>query len=338
MVTINDVSRRAGVSIATVSRVINKPEVVDSKTRELVIDAIARLGYRPNQVARGLASRSSRTIGVVVNNFSTTYYGRMLDGVDRALSPLGYKTIAESSREASQGEREAWLSLLDRQCEAVVVHSDNLEDDELAMLLDRHPTCVLMNRFLKSHPDRSIYLDNVRGGSLAAEHLLKHGHREIAMISGPSTFYEANDRASGFAETLRKDGVELAPELTVDCNFLERSGREAMAQLLNAGRKFTALFCHSDEIAAGALDTCRQHGIDVPGDLSIIGFDDMDVARHLTPKLTTIRQPLTEIGEAAGLLAHAFATQSNPEKPITKVFVAELVERASVATVNPTGS
>lgn len=334
MVTIMDVSRYAGVSTATVSRVINKPEVVDAKTRDLVADAIAHLGYRPNQVARGLASRSSRTIGVVVNNFSATYYGRMLDGVERALRPLGYKTIAESSREASEGEREAWFSLMDRQCEAVVIHSDNLADDELSLLLDRYPTSVLMNRFLASHPKRSIYLDNVRGGALAALFLIDKGHREMAMICGPASFYEANDRAHGFQEALGQAGLTLDADLVVNSNFREFGGLEAMAILLDTGKPFTALFCHNDEMAAGALETCRRRGIGVPEEISIIGFDDLDVARHMTPKLTTIRQPLAEIGEAAGLTAHALATRTEPVTPIKRVFVAEIVERASVTRPN----
>ena len=132
MVTILQVSRQAGVSTATVSRVINNPEVVGIRTRERVQEVIERLGYRPNLVARDLASRSSRTIGVVINNFSSVYYGLMLEGVELALRKVGYKTIAESSQATSEGERQAWFSLLDRQCDGVVVHSDNLEDDELA--------------------------------------------------------------------------------------------------------------------------------------------------------------------------------------------------------------
>jgi len=331
MVTIQDVSRYAGVSTATVSRVINKPEIVDAKTRDVVADAIAHLGYRPNRVARGLASRASRTIGVVINNFSSTYYGRMLDGVERALRPLGYMTIAESSREVSEGEREAWFSLMDRQCEAVVVHSDNLDDAELGALLDRYPSAVLMNRYLASHPDRSIFLDNVRGGALAARHLIANGHRTIAMISGPESFYEANDRTRGFIDAMAAAGLAFDPQLEIRSDFRERGGQGAMDGLLERGRPFTALFCHNDEMAAGALESCRLHNVRVPEDVSIIGFDDLDVARYMSPKLTTIRQPLTEIGEAAGRLAHALANGLEPDASIKRVFEAEVVERASVA-------
>ena len=334
MVTIQDVSRYAGVSTATVSRVINKPEIVDAKTRNAVADAIAHLGYRPNRVARGLASRSSRTIGVVINNFSSTYYGRMLDGVERALRPLGYMTIAESSREVSEGEREAWFSLMDRQCEAVVVHSDNLDDAELGDLLEQFPASVLMNRYLASHPERSIFLDNVRGGALAARHLMAKGHRAIAMIGGPESFYEANDRARGFIGALLDAGLAFDPKLEIRSDFRESGGQAAMNGLLDSGRPFTAVFCHNDEMAAGVLEACRMRGARVPEDVSIVGFDDLDVARYLSPKLTTIRQPLTEIGESAGLLAHALATGSEPGASINRVFEAEVVERASVATLD----
>ncbi|MDX5595176.1 LacI family DNA-binding transcriptional regulator [Pseudovibrio sp. SPO723] len=337
MATIAQVAVKAGVSTATVSRALNKPEMVDAKTKAKVQEAVQSLGYRPNQVAQGLASRSSRTIGVVVNQFGSAYYGTMIDGAERALRKIGYKLIAESSGEAAEGERSAWQSLFDRQCEAVIVHSDALAEEELTGFMEKHPMSVLMNRHLPDYEDRCVYLDNVRGGALAAAHLVAKGHRKIATITGPFSYHEARDRLKGFEQQLAEAGIPLDPDLTAEGNFKDDMAFERMMALLNGPKEFTALFCQSDEMAAGAIEACRQKGLRIPDDISIIGFDDVDLARHLSPKLTTVRQPLREIGAAAGLLAHAVARKSPDIEGICRSFEAEVIERASVLDLN-TGS
>ena len=335
-VTMQDVARHAGVSSATVSRVLNRPGVVDEATRLQVRTAIETLRYRPNAVARGLASRSSRTIGIVINTFASPYYGAMLDGAEGALAALGYKAIVESSRERAEGEREAWLSLLDRQCEAVVVHSDNLDDAELAEWMERHPRAVLMNRKLGGFEPRCVHLDNRRGAALAADFLVRQGHERIAEVTGPDTFHEVRDREAGFADALRAAGILRDPSLFVRSDFQLEGGYAALVRLMDRpalGRP-TAIFLHNDDMAAGALEACRERGIRVPDDVSIMGFDDLAIARHLVPKLTTIRQPLTLIGAAAGRLAHAIAVDSPERDAIPRVFTAEVVERASVSVPN----
>ncbi|WP_180980928.1 LacI family DNA-binding transcriptional regulator [Pseudovibrio exalbescens] len=330
MATIAQVAQHAGVSTATVSRALNKPEMVDDATKAKVRAAVNALGYRPNQVAKGLASRCSRTIGVVVNQFGSAYYGTMIDGAEHALRNVGYKLIAESSGEAATGERSAWQSLFDRQCEAVIVHADVLSENEVAILMEQHPKSVLMNRLLPGYEERCIYLDNVRGGALAAQHLLDKGHQAIATITGPRSYYEAADRLVGFQQRLHAAGVPLDPALTMEGNFKDDLAFDRMMQLLESPKPFTAVFCQSDETAAGAIEACRQKGVRIPEDISLIGFDDVDLARHLSPKLTTIRQPLREIGAASGLLAHAIATASPEIKSVQKIFEAQIVERASV--------
>lgn len=330
MVTMADVARRAGVSKATVSRAFSQPEVVDKGTRAIVRAAVAELGYRPNEMARGLASRSSKTVGVVINRFDSPYYGALLAGAEKAIAAEGFKMLAESTHERAEGEREAWLSLLERQCEAVVIHSDSLDDDELSTWMASHPNSVLMNRFLPGFEDRSIHLDNQRGGALAATYLYDNGHRKIAMVTGPSRFYEVRDRSTGFFETLRGLGVEPT---VIESDFLVQGGYDSIDALLGRDPTITGVFFQNDEMALGAMEACHERGVVVPDDLSIIGFDDIPTARHLRPKLTTIRQPLGDIAAAAGRLAHALAVGTPDTSDIPRVFEAEVIERASVVEV-----
>ncbi len=332
MVTMVDVSKRAGVSTATVSRVLNNPDIVDEKTRKAVNEVIAQLGYRPNIVARDLASRSSRTVGVVINRFSAAYYGRMLDGVEAALAPLNFKTIAESSRETIDGERSALESLMSRQCDAIVLHSDLLSDEELSNLMVRNPNLVLMNRLVRGYEQQCVYLDNVRGGEIAAQYLVEKGHRDIAIVTGPKTFYEVADREEGFRAHFNGLGLDAEDCLTLESDFTYRGGHDAMKRVLDSGRSLSAVFFHNDEMAAGGLEYCRENNVSVPGDISVLGFDDVDIARYIFPKLTTIRQPLNPIGVAAGTLAHARA-MGMPTFELKKVFEAEVVERSSVSPI-----
>lgn len=330
MVTMADVARHAGVSKATVSRALNQPEVVDRETRAIVRAAIVQLDYRPNEIARGLASRSSKTVGVVIKRFDSLYYGALLDGAEKAIAAQGFKMLAESTRERAEGEREAWSSLLERQCEAVIVQCGCLDDDELSDWMRERPKSVLMNRYLAAFEDRCIHLDNRRGGALAATYLHGKGHRNIAMVTGPSNFYEVRDRTEGFTEALRDRGITPT---VIESDFLVQGGYDAVIPLLESDPSITGIFFQNDEMAAGAVEACRERGIIVPDDLSMIGFDDIPVARHLVPKLTTIRQPLRDIGAAAGNLAHALATGVTDTSGIQRVFEAEIVERASVMEV-----
>ena len=331
MVTMVDVARLAGVSKATVSRVFSRPHVVDQQTREAVQAAVAELRYRPNAMARGLASRSSQTVGVVINRFDSIYYGSLLDAAEKAIAAEGFKMLVESTSERVEGEREAWASLLERQCESVIIHADNMDDEELGQWMAEHPKSVLMNRFLPGFEDRCIHLDNCRGGALAANYLYDNGHRQIAMVTGPGKFYEVRDRSAGFTKALGR--YDLEP-IVVESDFLVQGGHDAIVHLLENETQITGVFFQNDEMAAGALEACRERGVDVPRDLSMIGFDDIPTSRHLMPKLTTIRQPLRAIGAATGRLAHALAVGAIDTSHIQHVFEAEVVERASVSPIN----
>lgn len=329
MVTILDVSRKAGVSTATVSRVLNHPDMVDENTRDLVRLASQELGYRPNRIARDLARRSSQSIGVVVNNFASPYYGVMLDGVDEALAASGWNVIAETSRETAAGELRAIQSLMDRQCDAIVVHADSLDDDALADLFRKNDKLVLMNRLLEPFGDRCVHLDNELGGRIAARHLIARGHTQIAVIAGPEMFHEVRARLDGFARAMKDAGLALPASRILRADFSLEGGKRALADLMQRESGVTAVFTHNDEMAVGAIEAAHEMGLSVPDDLSIIGFDDMKIASLARPALTTIGQPLRAIGAACGRLAHALSSQADTSK-IQRVFDAELIERETV--------
>ena len=327
----SDVSIAAGVSTATVSRVINHPEIVDTRTRDKVQAAIAALNYRRNEVARGLASQSSRTIGVVVNTFASTYFGRMIEGVSVALRELGFHAIVESSNLNVDGERRSIDSLISRQVDALIIYSYRLSDRDVGELMNSIPTMVLIDRQVSGFEGRCVSLDNKRGGATVARYLLDQGHEKIAMIEGHNFIGATELRSGGFTELLKEAGHPVAADNIVKSDFSFDGGRHAMKTLFESGQKFTAVYAQNDQMAAGAIDACREVGWKVPDDISIVGFDDLDVAYYASPKLTTVCCPLEKMGRCAAVLAHGLATdQSASLSSHQRIFVPEIVERESV--------
>lgn len=334
MATIHDVARAAGVSTATVSRVVNHPERVDPTTRRRVEDVILEYKYRPNQIARGLARKSSRTIGVVVNWFGPEYYGTMLDGAVAALRPLKYHAIAESSRQSPDGELQAHESLLARQCEAVILHSGLLDDDALAKLLKEHENTIVMNRRVPGFEDRCVYFDNREGGRKAAHYLIDKGHQRVAMVTGPTKFHETVERRDGFLHGLAEQGHSIPNDWIVESDFSVDGGVKAMEALLELPEQPSAVFFQNDEMVAGALETCRRRRMRVPEDISFLGFDGIQIAKLLSPQLSTVVQPLFDIGRTAALMAHALAKkQAMPKENSQRVFMPKVVERDSVMSL-----
>ena len=331
MVTMSDVSIAAGVSTATVSRVINHPEIVDTRTRDKVQAAITALNYRRNEVARGLASQSSRTIGVVVNTFASTYFGRMMEGVSVALREQGFHTIVESSNLNVDGERRSIDSLVSRQVDALIIYSFRLSDKEVGELMSSLPTMVLIDRQVSGFEERCVTLDNEQGGATVARYLLDRGHEKIAMIEGHDFIDGTALRSKGFTDILKEAGHPVAADCILKGDFSFNVGYQAMQALIKSEQKFTAVFAHNDQMAAGAIDACREARISVPDDVSIIGFDDLDVAYYTSPKLTTVCFPLEMMGRSAAVLAHSLATDKAASMSThQRVFVPEIVERESV--------
>ena len=273
-------------------------------------------------------------IGIITNTFESPYYGRMVERASNFLLVRGYHSIVQSNAKSKTGELDAWMSLEACECDGLIIHSNSLTDEELVQLLELYPKSVLMNRYLPQYEERCVYLDNIYGGQLAGSHLVEMGHKNIAMVTGPNSFFEVKERTAGFIEALSSHTPGLEPKLVIEGDFMLEGGANAIRTIVDSEQQITAVFFHNDDMAFGALEQCRLTGINVPNDLSIIGYDDLLPCRHTSPTLTSIHQPLKRIGEAAAMLIHEML--SDEEWPRIKgetnrtLFKPVLAERESV--------
>ena len=296
MATIYEVSKLAGVSLATVSRVMNDSGRVTSKTRDKVIAAMQELDYRPNTVAQSLASNRSNCVGVLVSEVYGPVFGELLSGIEDELSQSGKFTLFATGHSDAEKEREAINFLISRNCDALILHVEALSDEYLLAQQNGELPFVLVNRSVPGLEDSCIVLDNEKGGYDAAEFLLGQGHRDIAYISGPLDWSDASLRLTGHKRAVEENGQRFDERLLVEGDYSEAAGGDAMQQLLDADIPFTAVVCANDDMAAGVLEIARANGISVPEDLSIVGFDNSPVSRYVHPKLSTINFPVREIG------------------------------------------
>ena len=301
--TIRDVAALAGVSHQTVSRVLNDNESVIRSTRERVLTAIRELGYVPNPSARSLSSNRLHTLGVVTSDISDYAFSQAIAGAEAEARRRGLFLIIGSVEEEAQGDERAYLRLmLERRVEGLIVAGPtHLERDWLLHPLTHRMPIVAMASSEVVAPGVSVVdVDNQRGGRDATVHLVEHGHRAVATITGPLEWRSARERLDGYREALAAHGLAEEPALVEHApDWSVESGREAARRLLDSERPFTALFAQSDLFALGAISELRSRGLDVPGDVSVVGYDDIPVARYLDPPLTTMSQPMREVGALA---------------------------------------
>ena len=304
IVTVTDVAREAGVSVSTVSRIVNGTARVADDKRLAVEAAIARMNYRPNLHARSLKMGTSMTIGMLTQDIESPFLARVIRGFEEALMGTGYAPIVVSGHWNQKEEIERVGLLMARRIDGLVVLYGKLSDQQLLEISRRQPV-VATGRRLEGPNIRTLQLDHEQGGYLAASHLLSLGHRRIAHISGPSFHKDAIERHAGSLRAHQEYGVELDPEIVFQGDFLEHGGVLAMNRLLDCGKNFTAVFAANDQSAMGAHLVMHRRGIRVPEDVSLMGFDDIPATAYLTPPLTTVRQPFFEIGHylAQSLLA-----------------------------------
>ena len=297
--TIHDVAQKAGVSPATVSRVLNGSARVKAEKSKQVRQVIAELGYRPNALAHSLAQgKGSATVGVIVRHLYGEFFSLVLSAFENELRAEGLHMICSSSKGSAEEERRSLEIMNQRGVEGLFLMAPCLPDAELLELIANTPT-VLMNRYIPELAHSCVTIDNRLGGYLATKHLLDLGHERIACITAYLTRQFARQRLEGYLEALREKGIARDDLLIIEADDLySESGAQATERLLKL-TSFTAIFATNDLMAAGALKTLQAHGLKVPQNMSIIGFDDLTLCRLTTPSLSTMHYPTEEMGRCA---------------------------------------
>ncbi len=331
MSTIKEVSRLAGVSISTVSRVLNDTVPVADETKRRVLNAVQKLDYQPNAFARGLVTNRSGGVGVTVNDLSSPYFGTLLKGVEEVIEEAGMHLIVASGHAKAETERRAVEFLKQRRTDALIIHSEELPDADLLNWAKGDIPILVIGRYIAELAKSCVYLDNETGGRLATRHLLEKGHRRIAHITGPLSIHDSRERLVGYRRALEEAGLNYEEDFVVEADFMEAGGQIATKRLLERKLDFSAIFVANDQMAVGVLQTLREAGLRVPEDISLVGFDDVLLARYLYPALTTIRQPLFEMGQAAAKLA--LAALDGKEMGVRRKFEPELIVRKSVTSI-----
>ncbi len=333
MVTIMDVSTRAGVSKSTVSRFIANNGYVSKEKRRAIDAAIKELNYRPNTMARGLRSNRSDIIGLVVVDVASPFYAQLAGGVQSACRDEGKSLLVTSGYAEQESESRAITELVDRSCDGLILYLENPMADDVAELVQKAkiPVVVIGND-PNFEAQASVSVDNKSGAYQSMKMLLEKGHRKIVHFSGPLNYRDARDRLEGIAQALVEFEMDLGDIFVRHGKFLDQFGYDATTELVQSGQTFTAIVACDDDIAAGCMLALKHLGIKVPQEVSVIGFDDNFHARHLTPSLTTNRQPINEVGQVAvDLLLQLLMTGSVLDQHV--VLKTELVERESVASV-----
>ena len=333
--TINDVAREAGVSKKTVSRVINRSPLLNPDTRARVEEVIAELGYIPNPQARALALRRNFLIGLVHDNPNAQMVMNVQQGILEALHGTEFELVVRPVDRGSATMQEDLRHFLERQrLFGVVILPPVSENDAVARLCTQIGCRYVRMGSARLDDDAHMVASNDREAVRAAtDYLIGEGHRRIGLIAGPHGFRSARERRQGFEEALTAAGIALPRSMVADGNYTFESGLAAAERLLDVVPRPSAIFASNDEMAAGVIHAARQRGLDVPADLSIVGFDDTPVAAHVWPPLTTVRWPIASMARSAALklVAEAEGDEAVAEPSL---FVSTLIRRASVQKVS----
>jgi LacI family transcriptional regulator len=321
--TIRDVARRAQVSVATVSRTLNRLENVSEETRTRVADAVRELGYVPHAGARSLSLSRTNAIGVVLPDLHGEFFSEIVRGMDREASRLGYLLLLSNLHGRKQQAANALLAMRGR-VDAMLVMAPQLSEAELSGALPERLPTLLINTRTQEGGRPSIHLDNAAGARAVVEHLVKLGRRRLVHIAGPQGNIDAQERADAFRKTCAGHG--LACEIVAG-DFSEESGVAAVQMLLEQGAAFDGIFAANDNMAIGALQALRASGVVVPADVALVGFDDIPLARHLG--LSTVRVRIAELGEHA--VARLLAIVGGEDEGGDELHAPELIVRSTSA-------
>lgn len=333
---IQDVARQAGVSTATVSRALSNPELLTEATRESVFAAIRSTGYRVNRAARNLRTRQAGAVLVLVPNLGNPFFSQILAGISEAIGERDYSVLIADTNDHTATGKSLVDYFLDSQIDGMICLDGSLSNHELQQFEDNGVSkkIVFACEWVHGAELPSVRSDNVRGARLAVQHLYELGHRKIAHITGPEENVLTHTRREGMLAERARLNLPFREEWIIRGDFSLKSGRDAAEKILAMDERPTAVFCASDQVAFGLMSTMSANGLRVPEDISVIGFDDIELSEYYVPALTTIRQDRRALGvEAASLLLECIdpGSESGGCDTAPLMLDVELVVRASAA-------
>ena len=333
-VTIYDVAREAAVSMATVSRVVNGNPNVKPTTRKKVLAVIERLGYRPNAVARGLASKKTTTVGVIIPDISNSFFAELARGIDDIASMYKYNIILCDSDRRLEKEIHLINTLLEKQVDGIVYMGREITDDHIQVFNTSTVPIVLAGTKEKSEKLPSVNIDHNQAGYDATARLIEGGHKRIAIITGP--FHDplaGVDRFEGYRNALRDNGIEFHQENVISGKLTYEAGLEAAKLFMSLEEPPTAIFAASDETAVGVIHGLQDMGKSVPQDIEVIGFDNIRLAEMVRPRLSTVVQPMYDIGAVAMRLLTKYMNNEKVDHHIV-VLPHRIEERQSTTIIS----
>jgi LacI family transcriptional regulator len=300
MATMKDIARLAGVSTSTVSHVINKTRFVSEEISERVNSAAKELNYAPSALARSLKMNRTRTIGMLVTTSTNPFFGEVVKGVERSCYHQNYNLILCNTEGDTERMKASIDTLLQKRVDGLILMCSTLEGEKLD-IFDQYPSIpvVVMDWGPMLFESDKIQDNSFLGGYLATKHLIESGHTEIGCITGPLNRHQALMRYEGYKKALNEHHIAINPDWIVESDFECDGGAKSLEVLMSRGALPTSLFICNDMMAMGAINVAHDKGIHVPNDLSIIGYDDIHIAKFMSPSLTTIHQPKYRLGKTA---------------------------------------
>ena len=332
MATIKDVARISGVSVASVSRVLNNGPKVSQKTIDKVSKVMKDLNYTPNANARALVTQKSTTLGVVIPDLVDPFFASLAHGVEQVARQRNRQLLLSTGLVSAETEMQAIKLLIERRCDVMVVHSKKLPDQELIELATNVPGLVLIDRYIEEIAHRCVWLDNFEGGKIAARHLLALEHQNFACISSVHQIDDPLLRLQGFQQELKCANVDIDSDLIEYGEPTLQGGELATQKLLASGKAFTAIFVYNDAMAIGTISTLEDNGFKVPSNISVLGFDDVLLSRYSRPKLSTLNYPIEEMAmQAANIGLELLTEQAVTIKHKNYKHIPRLVKRESTS-------
>lgn len=330
--SLKDVAKAAGVSAATVSRVMNGSPLVNEETATRIREIAGKLGYSTNSLGRSLVTGKTHTIGVVVTTISDPFVAEVVSGVEDVAKQRGFSVILSCSEADPEREVAVARMFRERRVDGILATASRVGATYLPLMSEMKVPIVLINHFDTDRYAHSVMIDNVAGAREVTHHLIDLGHRRIGYVGDQFGLHSDSDRFAGYRQALAESDIPYDPQLVAHGDGKPEGGMRAMTRLLALRKRPSAVFCYNDMSALGTLRAIQEHGLRVPEDMSVVGFDDLFLASYTRPPLTTLRQPMREMGQRAMTILLKLLGGEKSDHLV--IVPGQLVIRSSTATPN----